>query len=530
MIARYARIGGAILGLSFTTGAGLAGGATAQSQDDGSRCAALAGTLVEGARIEGATLIRAGTKLAPLNIPARNDFCKVRAIVSPTSVSLIRIEIWLPTAWNGKMLGLGGSGTSGGTATAALTFPKPVGDGYVTIATDAGHDNTDQPVWALERERIADYGDRANHLGAQVAKALIARYYGRPAQRAYFQGCSNGGRDALMLAQRHPTDYDGIIAGAPASNFVSLLTGFTAYRSAVEKLPPNSLTPKLGFLHAAVLKQCDARDGLADGIVSDPRGCRFDPAVLSCRPGQDTKSCLAPAEVSTFRLLYQGARTSSGRLVHPGLPVGSEYLWDKWWTQPNSTGGDFAEKLFGYFVYKNPQWRMADFDLDKDWPAAMRAVSGMLDATNPDMRRFVRGGGKLIMYNGWDDQAVSPYNTLNYFGAAQRTLGAAAADSTRLFMVPGMGHCFDGNGFTSADWVGSLDRWVENGTAPQRIVAEKPVNALLALAGVPAKPLMTRPLCAWPKVARYDGKGAPEAEASFACVDAGRPLAHGKKG
>jgi feruloyl esterase len=477
----------------------------------------LAGTVIGGARIDSAKFIAAGDKLPPFGIPARGGVCQVRASISPVPVSTIRIEIWLPAQWNHKMLGLGGSGTSGGLVLAGLTFPKPVGEGYVTLATDAGHDNTDQPTWALERERIVDYGDRANYLGAGVAKALIARYYGAPASRAYFQGCSNGGRDALMLAQRHPEVYDGIIAGAPANNFVSLLTGFTAYRSAVEKLPPNSLTPKLSTLHEAVLRRCDARDGAKDGLLSDPRSCKFDPAELSCKRGQDPKTCLLPPEVSTVRLLYQGARTRGGQLVHPGLPLGSEYLWDKWWTQPNSTGGDFAEKLFGYFVYRDPEWRMARFDLDTDWPAAMRAVSGMLDATDPDLRPFVRGGGKLLMYNGWDDQAVSPTNTINYFTAAKRKLGRAGGNSARLFMVPGMGHCFDGNGFTSADFVGAMDRWVETGKAPEQILAERPVNPMLALAGVAAKPLMTRPLCAWPKAARYNGKGALTDAGSFTC-------------
>jgi feruloyl esterase len=485
--------------------------------DDAARCAALLGSLVGSAKIDSAKFVAAGAEIPPIGIPARSDICQVRASISPTPVSTVKMEIWLPAQWNNKMLGLGGAGTSGGMVTAALTFPKPVGEGYVTLATDAGHDNTDQPTWALERERIVDYGDRANYLGAQVAKALIARYYGAPAKRAYFQGCSNGGRDALMLAQRHPDVYDGIIAGAPANDFVSLLTGFTAYRDAIEKLPPGSLTPKLGFLHEAVLSRCDALDSAKDGLISNPRGCAFDPAELGCKSGQDAKTCLAPAEVKTVRLLYQGARTSDGTLVHPGLPVGSEYLWDKWWTQPNSTGGDFAEKLFGYFVYDNPQWRMAQFNLDKDWPAAMRELSGMLDATNPDLRLFVRGGGKLLMYSGWDDQAVSPDSTINYFTAAQSKLGAAAADSARLFMMPGMGHCFDGKGFTTADFLGEMDRWIETRKPPESIVAEKPVNTLLAIAGVPAEPLMTRPVCAWPKAARYDGKGPLNEASSFTC-------------
>lgn len=512
----------ACTGTSMQTVPGRANPAVpAASSDEGARCAALVGAQVDGATIAGAKYVSAGAVLPPFNVPARTGICQVRASISPVPTSTIQMEIWLPAQWNNKMLGLGGSGTSGGMVTSALTFPKPVNDGYVTIATDAGHDNTDQPEWAFKQpERIIDYGYRANHLGAQVAKALIVQYYGTPAKRAYFQGCSNGGRDALMLAQRFPKDYDGIIAGAAANNFVSLMTSFGVYRRAIEKLPPNSLTPKMPLLHDAVLNACDALDGKKDGVVENSRVCQFDPMVLSCKPGQDPKACLSSIEVQTVRTLYQDVRTGSGQLVHHGLPVGSEYLWADWWTKANSTGGDFPPKLFGYFVYDNKNWTMASFDLDKDWAAAMRKLSGALDATDTDVRPFVNGGGKLMMYHGWDDQAVAPENTITYFTAAKKKLGNQA-DAAQLFMVPGMGHCFDGKGFTSADFVGEMDRWVESGTAPQRIVAEKPANSMVALSGVPAKPLMTRPLCAWPKVARYDGTGSLNDEGSFTCVDDG---------
>ncbi len=512
----------ACTGATMQTAPGTANPAAATPpRDEGARCAALVGTQVGGATIDSAKHVVAGAALPPMNVPARRGICQVRASISPVATSKIQVEIWLPAQWNNKMLGLGGSGTSGGMATSALTFMKPVNDGYVTIATDAGHDNTDQPDWAFQQpERIIDYGYRANHLGAQVAKTLIVQYYGTPAKRAYFQGCSNGGRDALMLAQRFPKDYDGIIAGAAANNFVSLMTSFGVYRRAIEKLPPDSLTPKVPLLHDAALKACDALDGNKDGMVENSRGCPFDPTVLTCKPAQDPKTCLSPDEVQTVRTLYQDVRTSSGQLVHHGLPIGSEYLWGEWWTKTKSTGGDFPPKLLGYFVYDNKDWTMASFDLDKDWAAAMRKLSGVLDATDADVRPFIDGGGKLMMYHGWDDQAVAPENTVTYFSAAKEKLGNRA-EAAQLFMVPGMGHCFDGKGFTSADFVGEMDRWVESGKAPQRIVAEKPVNFLIALAGVPAKPLMTRPLCAWPRVARHDGKGPLDEAGSFTCVDDG---------
>ncbi|GGL36256.1 tannase/feruloyl esterase family alpha/beta hydrolase [Caulobacter rhizosphaerae] len=494
-----------------------AGPVRVAAADDAERCAALVETEVAGARITSAKFVAQDTKMAPVGLPARDAFCQVRATISPAPTSKISVEIWLPGRWNHKMLGLGGSGFSGGLVTAPLTFPKPAGDGYVVMATDSGHDNDDQALWALNQpERIVDYGYRANQLGTQIAKALIVRYYSEPAKRSYFQGCSNGGRDALMLAQRSPDAYDGIIAGAPANSIVSLLTGFANYRALIEKLPPDSLTPKMTALHEAVLVQCDASDGLKDGLVSDPLSCRFDPAVIACKPGEDAKSCLNPAEVATVQQLYKGSRTRDGRQVSPGISAGSEYLWNEWWTKSNSTGGQSAPGFFGSFVYGNPKWTMASFQLDKDWAAAMHKLSHVLDATDTNLRPFARSGGKLLMYQGWDDQAVPPSGTIGYFDKARKQLGGQA-DSAQLFMAPGMGHCFDGKGLTTADFVGELDRWVESGKAPDQIKAEKPVNFLLSLAGVPAPPLMTRPLCAYPKVAHYEGKGSPNEASSFVC-------------
>lgn len=489
----------------------------AAGEDDGARCSQLVGTEAGGARIDSATYVAAGTKIAPFNFPAKSGFCQVRASTSAAPTSKIRMEIWLPTQWNQKLLGLGGGGFNGGMASAAFSFFKPVSQGYVAIATDSGHDVADPPLWALNQpERIADYGYRANHLGAQAAKALAVRYYGTQAKRAYFHGCSNGGRDALMLAQRFPKDYDGIIVGAPANSFVSLMANFANYRRLMEKLPPNSLTPKMQLLHDAAVQKCDTLDGAKDGLIENPRACRFDPAVLSCKPGQDPKSCLSPDEVTTVRTVYRGSRTRDGRLIHPGLAVGSEYQWPAWVTNAKSAGGAFPPAFFGYFVYDNPNWTMASLNLDRDWAVALRKLGGVVDATDTDLRPFISNGGKLLMYHGWDDAAISPENTLSYYAAASRKLGKQARN-TRLFMMPGVGHCFDGNGPSSADFVAEMDHWVDSGVAPEKIVAEKPENLLFALAGVPTKALISRPVCTWPKVAHYDGKGSMNLASSFTC-------------
>ena len=518
----HARLAGAVVvGVAVVMGALMlvrpSAAFAATGKDAGARCTDLVNVEVGGAKIDGAQYIVKGTKTPPLNLPAPTDYCQVRASISPAPTSKIELEVWLPTRWNNKMLGVGGTGLSGGLALASMTFPKPVGEGYATMATDAGHENSKHALWALNHpERIIDYGYRATHLGTEFAKALIVRYYQAPPKRSYFQGCSNGGRDALMEAQRFPHDYNGIIAGAPANNFVSLIAAFGHYRSLIDKLPPNSLTPKMTLLHDAVLQKCDALDGLKDGMVSDPGSCHFDPAVLLCKAGQNPKDCLSSREVSVIRKMYQGSRTRGGRSIYPGLPVGSEYLWTDWWTKPQSTGGSFPPDFFRYFVYDDPTWTMADFNLARDWAAAYKKLHGVLDATDTDLRPFALAGGKLLIYQGWDDQAVGPYNTINYFNAAERKLGKQA-DSARLFMVPGMGHCFDGNGLTTAEFLGEMDRWIKSGAAPDRIIAERPVNYLLSVVGVSLPPVMTRPLCAWPKTARYLGKGSPSQASSFVC-------------
>lgn len=485
--------------------------------DESERCTALVGSELGGGRIDAAKYVAPGTKLAPLNLTTNASICQVRASISAALTSKVEVEIWLPARWNHKLLGFGGGGFNGGLASAVVTFPVPVNQGYVAIATDSGHDVTDTPTWALGKpERIADYGYRANHLGAGIAKALAARYYGAPVKRAYFHGCSNGGRDALMLAQRFPKDYDGIIAGAPANSFVSLMTDFGHYRELMMKLPPNSLSAKMKLLHEAVVNKCDALDGAKDGLINNPQACRFDPGVLMCKSGQDANSCLAPAELEAVRAIYQGTRTRNGRIVQPGLAPGSEYQWPTWVTDAKAQGAAFVPGFFGYFVYGDPNWSMASFNVDRDLAVGKKNVGGMIDATNSDLRPFIKRGGKLLMYHGWDDAAISPENSIAYYSAVKRTLGADARQ-TRLFMMPGVAHCFDGAGPSSADFLGEIDRWVEGGAAPERIIAAKPENILLALAGAPTKTLMSRPLCAWPKVARYSGKGDVNQAANFEC-------------
>lgn len=494
-----------------------------------SRCAALAGLRVTAGRIETAEHVMPGARLpseqqsgqlAPLNaVAAPRSFCRVRARLHPAPNSDILVEAWLPDDWNGKLLGVGGGGFSGGYATAALTLRAPLEQGYAGVSTDVGHPAGDSAKWAFgQPQKLIDYAYRGNHLAAVVAKQAIKALYGVPAKRAYFHGCSNGGRDALMAVSRFPGDYDGVIAGAPAASWTSMLTSFVANRRVV--FGPGgapALGTKLALLNTAVLAKCDALDGIADGVLEDPRKCRFDPAELQCKPLAAADSrCLSPAEVNAARQFYRGTNLISGKPVMSGFAVGGETSgWDEWLTGPQSLQSNFGTEFFRWMVHGDAGWDMARFDLDRDFDAAQRRV-GYLDSDNPNIRRFVGRGGKLIIYHGWNDAAVSPFNTISYFEAAQAR-SDRRANSMRLFMAPGMGHCFAGPGPNSFDMLSELDRWVEQDTAPERVIATKYPNDLLALLKVPQQAVRTRPLCAWPKVARYKGAGSTDEAANFTC-------------
>lgn len=461
--------------------------------------------------------------LTPLNgLTATVGFCRLTARLHPTPDSNIVVETWLPDGWNGKLVGVGGGGFSGGLTTAALTLRGPLEAGYAGVATDVGHPATETAEWAFgHREKLIDYGHRANHLAAVSAKEEIARFYGRAPGHAYFSGCSNGGRDALMEVSRFPDDYDGVIAGAPAAPWTRLAASFVYNHQAVfGSGGASELGKKLGLINRAVIRKCDAADGVADGVIENPRACRFDPAELQCKPGDDPKVCLSGAEVAATRAIYRGPRLAGGKLVLNGFSVGGETTgWDEWITSPKSSQANFGVQFFRWFVYGNGDWNAADFNLDRDFAASTDAGQ-ILNSDNPDIRAFTRRGGKLIMYQGWNDAAIPPEATIGYFEAARRKSDPHAA-STRLFMMPGMGHCFGGPGPNSFDMLPELDDWVERGKAPERVIATKYPNDLLALIKVPQKAIRTRPVCSWPKVARYNGTGSTDDAANFTCAKPG---------
>ncbi len=490
-------------------------------------CASLVGMRLGAGVVLSAEPLSAGQKLSlpgaasAIHIaPLATAACRVKAHLVPVPTSDINVEVWLPESWNGKLVGTGGGGFSGGLDSATVLLRPLVDKGYVGAATDVGHPASDGAQWAYKQPvKLVDWAHRGNHVTAVFAKALIAAYYGTPARRAYFQGCSNGGRDALMEASRYPKDYDGIIAGAPAAAWTRIMSEFAWNTRAVAGPPHADLSPHtLKRVSDAVLAHCDTLDGVKDGLLEDPRACRFDPAELQCKSAE-AHDCLSASQVTALRAIYAGPHTRDGRQISAGMSLGGEEVeWAPWITDPKSRHRQFATEFFRWMVYGDETWSLDHFDLERDYATAASRMGPILDADNPDLKVFMRHGGKLILYHGWADAALPPGNTIAYYQALTKRDGASAAQS-RLFMAPGMAHCFGGAGPSQFDMLDALDAWFETGTAPERVVATQPENPLLALAGLPTKTVRTRPLCAWPQRAHWNGSGSADEAANFSCVD-----------
>ena len=453
---------------------------------------------------------------------APRAFCSVQARLTPAAGSDIQVELWLPDAaeWNRKLLG-GGNGGFGGNFDMPHSEMLPaLRRGYAAVGTDMGHETPGLlgPMtarWAYGHpQKLIDWDYRAIHLTNLFAKEMIRAYYGSAPRQSYFQGCSDGGREALMEALRYPADYDGIIAGAPASPWTRTMTEFVANYQALNGAPDAELTDNdLKLIHDAVLTRCDARDGVKDGIVSNPHACDLNPAVLLCKSGQ-RQGCLNDAQIRAVRKIYQGLRTD-GVQISSGFEPGSELNWNPWIIGPNALDARFGTEFYRWIVYKNPNWTTSGSDVGRDFADAEQRMGRMLNSDSPDLRAFMRRGGKLVLYQGWADPVIPPLNTITYYDALTKELGANAGQ-IRLFMVPGMSHCSGGAGPNVFDTVGPLDRWVEGGIAPERLIATKYDND-----DPSGKALMTRPLCAWPKRARWTGSGSIREAASFVCAAPG---------
>ena len=339
-------------------------------------------------------------------------------------------------------------------------------------------------------EKLIDYSHRAVHEMTVKSKAIIEAFYGKKSQHAYWSGCSAGGQQGLAAAQRFPDDYDGIIAGAGSGDWVTLMTN-AIFKEQILKNPlPRE---KLPMLRKAAIAACDAADGVTDRVVAHPYQCSFDPGVLQCSKGE-TSDCLTAAEVDSVRRIYRGPMNPrTGEIVSPGPSPGSELAWAAF----TPGGVRLAANYFRDVIFNDPDWRAFDLDFDADVATARELQRHVL--VEPDLRGFMRGGGRLILWHGWTDGIVSARSTVKYFEAVSNVVGAEAArEHVRLFMVPGVDHCGGGEGTFSFDAVSALEQWVEKGAAPERIIASRPFEG----GRVP-----TRPLCPHPKVARYKGQG-----------------------
>ena len=489
-------------------------------------CGALAKLVLPGAQITAAEFVGAGRYSLPTGGMARLTsqpgmdvsgqprlapnpaFCKVDAVLRPSPDSDIRIEVWMPLAgWNGKYLGAGNFGWAGSFMTS--TMLSGLNAGYAVASTDTGHESaTPQGQggrFALGHpEKMIDYGYRADHLMTVDAKAITQAFYGRAPSRSYWVGCSLGGLEGLIEAKRYPTDYDGIVAGAPPNPIVKfnaeqLWAGWLVHQD------PSLATPRAKFmlLHQAVMKACASPIGQKQGFVDEPDKCAFEPKQLLCK-GADALDCLTPPQVRLMDQIYQGpVNPRTGQVIFPGPAKGSEEGF-----ADSGDGRPFpiALDMFKDFAFQDPNWDWSKIDWSKDIDVAS-AKAGPLLHVDADLKPFFDRGGKLLMYIGWND-GHNPEELIAYYKALLRKAGPQGAASAKLFTIPGMGHCFGGAGCDTFDRLDAIDRWVETGRAPQRIVASKVENGAV---------VRTRPLCAYPEVARYRGFGRVDNASSFAC-------------
>jgi Tannase and feruloyl esterase len=445
--------------------------------------------------------------------------CRVFGQVLPE----VGFEVRMPADWNGRFAMVGNGGYAGEPTDSRARisqYGRYMKRGYAVAATDTGHSNLTEPQgsFATDRQKLLDWAFRSLHVTAETAKMVLRAYYGTAPSKSYFEGCSTGGRQGLILAQRFPNDFDGITVGAPVLSFTGTMLHYVQAFKALKDAPISAA--KLPALAAKIYDVCDAKDGLKDGVIDDPRRCDFQPArdLPRCEAGADRPDCFTPAQIGTLDKLY-GEVTSAGKRIFPAWPVSGEIAgqngrsgWDPWIIHDGAptTSTNFAVDFFRYMAFgkPDPQYDIYQFDPDKD-PARLESIHQILDATDTDLTRFQQRGGKILMYFGWADPALNPLMGVEYYEAVRERMGPATTDFFRLFMVPGMFHCGDGPGPNQFDTTGPLSDWVERGAAPQSIRANK-------IAG--GKVARSRPLCPYPQVARYTGTGSIDDFANFTCV------------
>ena len=434
------------------------------------------------------------------NVFARlGEFCRVAVTLKPAPRSDIKAEVWMPTTgWNGKLQVVGNGGFAGTISYPAMA--NALAARYAAASTDTGHTGPSSNTFANE-DVLVDFAHRAIHETTVAAKTTVNGFYGSAPRFSYFAGCSTGGRQALTAAQRYPDDFNGIVAGAPASHTSTQAFGQIWFAQALAE-PAGALPrEKLALVHEAVLNACDGLDGAKDGVLENPLACTFDPKALACKAGSDPASCLTDAQVTTVQKVYAGPlNPRTGTQIYVGLERGSEPGW-------NPVPVSYAVDYFKYIVFKDPAWDPKAINYDAHVAQAATGGNLIFDANDPDMSAFTKRGGKLILYQGWGEPGIPPANLVRYYGEIQSKT-TNAKDAVRLFMVPGMGHCGGGTGVNTFDMVTPLDQWVTGDKAPSEIPASRLRN------GVSDR---TRPLCAYPQIAIYKGSGSLDDAANFRC-------------
>ncbi len=488
--------------------------------------------------------IPAGNYTAPngevfKNMPA---FCRVAATLTPTSDSEIGIEVWMPeSGWNGKFEGVGNGGFAGAIAYSAMA--PGVLLGYATASTDTGHvatSTTDGSFALGHPEKIIDFGYRAVHLMTAIGKQITSAFYGEDPKHSYFTGCSTGGRQALMEAQRFSDDYDGIVAGDPVAFYTHHHVGGNLWVVWQMFNNPAStvFTTQDALLGNAVNAACDALDGVVDGVLNDPRQCHSNPKALLCTGSQTPPSCLTSDQVAAVKNIWTGP----GQLVHqsgyyPPFERGGEAFGWPASISPEPPPAPQTDNhaaigisFFENFVFDNPSWDFRTFNWNSD-PAYVdskvvvpgQTLATVLNSIDPDLARFRAHGGKLIQYHGFSDPEVPPLTSINYFTSVVNFPESSGASSQpesaeqtqeyyRLFMVPGMDHCSGGPGANVFDMLTPLAQWVEQDVAPESVVATHYVNNTPAQGAA-----FTRPLCPYPQEAMYKGTGDTNDAANFVC-------------
>lgn len=462
----------------------------------------------------------------PDDLSGAPPHCRVSGVIPPEIV----FEVNLPLDWNGRFYMYGNGGFAGNPPSSrADVRDRALENRFATAYTNTGHDARQQPGASFahdDLQKTIDYLFRAVHLTAVHAKQLVESFYGRPQDYSYWDGCSMGGRQGMVSAQRFPDDFDGIVAGAPAFDFTGTMLSYIWQSRALDETALS--LDKLDLLSEVVYRQCDARDGLADGLITDPRRCDFEPGrdLPRCDINDGGGRCFSGEEIALLAKLYSGP-LHNGRSLHPGIIPGAEVRgparspadgeallrgWQPWLMRDEGPSFQrmMVESFLKYLAFEidDPDFEPTDFDFGSHPDAMDPLVTRLLDAKETDLGRFRDEGGKMITYFGWADAAISPMPIVDYYQSLEAAMGAPPHDFYRLYMVPGMFHCDGGVGADELDFMTPVIEWVEKGSPPERLIGRHVRDGVVRFA---------RPQCPYPQVAQYQGSGAVDSADSFRC-------------